>query len=194
MRIYGITEELKPKKINTTDKGRKQILTRMMKPLVDQSMKGYSLIDKRYGFLDGHRIFIGDSNFEFEESCLPFHLEQIVKEEKKENQEYSIKINREYIEYAIKNIWKDSNRQPLVVEDDGYFLAFNPRFLLDSIKWSGSEVFFYNRNNNRSKAAKNCLTSPIFQYDDKGNLVTVTLPIYLNNIDKYETSLDYLEL
>ena len=191
MRIYGITETLDRKTTNTTDKGRKQIVTRMINKVTSSNMKGYSSYNEQYAFLDGHRVFLYNDSLGVKESEKPIDLKILFSNIHLEDE---ITIPREYVEYFSKKKKDGWFYKPMVVEEDGFFLAFNPSFLLDAIKFSNSETFYFDKEMNRGKTLLNFLISPLYQKDEQGNIVTVTLPVNIENgIDDYERSLDYIE-
>lgn len=194
MRIYGITEHLPRKVTNTTDKGKKQILNKMINHLSPscKDMDGYSIYKDKYCFLDGHRVFISNNSLGFKASSKQFILDKMFEE----ITDSEITIPREYVEYLKKELLKDY-RKPMVIEDDGFFIAFNPGFLLDAIKFSNSETFYYSKVNGISNQLKEypTLHRPLFQKDENGNVITVTLPVTIDPlIDDFERSLLYIEI
>lgn len=194
MRIYGITEQLPRKETKTTDKGRKQILTKMINHLSPGSkdMDGFSIYKGKYCFLDGHRVFISDTDLGFKASSKQFKLNNLFEEET----ESTITIPREYVEY-IKKLLSKEHRKPMIIEDDGFFIAFNPEFLLDAIKFSNSETFYYSKKKGVSNWLKEypSLHRPLYQKDANGNVLTVTLPVTIDPmIDDLERSLEYVEI
>ena len=194
MRIYDITEPLKHKETNTSFKGKRQIVERMLKKTEKiPSMQGYSKYNDRFFFVDGHRAFSYDTDMEMRESESPLQIESLVKKVKVSNQ---ITISREYVEYFCKK-YKGLPFKPMVIEDDGFFLGFNPKYLLDAIKFSNSEVFYYQRENTlfENSNSKNTLSSPIIQKDENGNVITLTCPVNITKqVEDYESSLDYIEV
>ncbi len=194
MRIYGITEQLPRKVTNTTDKGKKQILNKMINHLSPncKDMDGYSLYGDKYCFLDGRRVFISNTDLGFKASDKQFQLDKMFEEKT----ETTITIPREYVEYLKKELSKEY-KKPMIVEDDGFFIAFNPEFLLDAIKFSNSETFYYSKEFGVSKELKEypTLHRPLFQKDENGNVLTVTLPVIIDPmIDDLERSLLYVEI
>ena len=194
MRIYGIEEKLERKTTNTTEKGRKQIITRMINKVAHHpDMNGYSPYKNKYAFLDGHRVFISHDSLGIQESGHPFNLEKLFTNLDMESE---IKIPREYVEYLKKVLSKDY-KKPMIVEDEGFFIGFNPDFILDAIKFSNSETFYYSRKMAVTHNMKEVPTlhNPLFQKDEDGNIITVTLPICIDPmIDDLERSLLYVEV
>lgn len=191
MRIYEIQEVLKKKNTNTTDKGRKQIIERMLNKTSDKNMKGYSHYNNQYAFLDGHRVFLSHTTLGVEESEHPFNIDPLFKVDLEEE----IIIPREYVEYFAKKKKDGWFYKPMVIEKDGFFVAFNASFVLDAIRFSNSEKFYFSKRHYTTKQVDNFLISPLFQKDEKGEIITVTLPVNIKNgIDDYERSLNYIEI
>lgn len=192
MRIYEIQEVLEKKRRNTTNKGRRQIITRMINKVQTSNMKGYSSYKDKYVFLDGHRVFFSQDSLGIEESEKPINLDSLLENIRFQDE---IIIPTEYVEYFAKKKKEGWFYKPMVVEEDGFFLGFNPNFLLDAIRFSNSEKFYFDRKSNVEKKNLNYLISPLYQKDEQGNIITITLPINLGNgIDDFERSLDYIEI
>lgn len=204
MRIYGVTEELEKVKTNTTDKGRKQIVNQMIKKVDNKypNMNGYSIVNNRYAFLDGHRVFIYDTDLDIKASENPYNINGMLN---LDNLEGKITIPRAYVEYIYKANKDLRPYYPMVVEDDGFYFAFNPKYLLDAIKFSNSETFYYEQKERRYSTNvfdfnsldndERYLKQPLFQKNKNGDITTVILPVSLkDHVEEYDSRLDFLDI
>lgn len=134
----------------------------------------------RFAFLDGHRLYISDSNYGYpvkDHTCGGFKVDQIINVDMDGYTELKIDIKELEFFYKTNKPPKKGTPTPYILRTPDGFACYNPLYLLDLLKYTESDTILY-------KDAR----APIYSKDKNA----LTLPInskYMNE-DKY---LEYRE-
>ena len=144
-----------------------------------ENMKNKAMImnDGRFGFVDGYRLFISETDLGFSDRG-DLKLDQLLNMEVP-NFDSEIDIDlaklKEFIALCKAN--KDT-RKPYIIKVDNYYVAFNPNFAKDLIDWGNGNTklkyqkhIAYNTNNQ---------CNPLFSVNNEGQIVGCILPVHIN--------------
>ena len=144
-----------------------------------ENMKNKAMImnDGRFGFVDGYRLFISETDLGFSDRG-DLKLDQLLNMEVP-NFDSEVDIDlaklKEFIALCKAN--KDT-RKPYIIKVDNYYVAFNPNFAKDLIDWANGNTklkyqkhIAYNTNNQ---------CNPLFSVNNEGQIVGCILPVHIN--------------
>lgn len=175
MLLDNIREEAANK--NGTKKPFK-IVQDMFKKTQDQfTNKAVAMKDGRFGFLDGYRIFIADTDLGYEGRS-DFKLEQALPMSTSDfDMEIDIDITelKKFIAVVKAEKKKDTPRPYIIQCEDGFMVACNPFFLKEAIDFSGVTKMRFTRYRN-----SNIQKSPMYFTDNEDRIVSVILPVNVN--------------
>ena len=137
-----------------------------------ENMKNKAMImnDGRFGFVDGYRLFISETDLGFSDRG-DLKLDQLLNMEVP-NFDSEVDIDlaklKEFIALCKAN--KDT-RKPYIIKVDNYYVAFNPNFANGNTKLKYQKHIAYNTNNQ---------CNPLFSVNNEGQIVGCILPVHIN--------------
>ena len=141
---------------------------------------GYIKLDPdHFAFLDGHRVFISNSDLGYSEDENAAGLANTLKralEHGNATEEIEISLT-EVKEQLARNKANKDKLHPLIKQLEGYKIGLNPEFLKDCFEFSGSLKFIYEKRVN----VHGCNVSPLFQVDESNNVISMLLPVNVQN-------------
>ena len=173
-------QELDAKKAGTAKplKIIKKMLKSNQKNYINKFLGYIKLDSNRFAFLDGHRVFISNSDLGFSEDENAAGLANTLKralEHGNATEEIEISLT-EVKEQLARNKANKDKLHPLIKQLEGYKIGLNPEYLKDCFEFSGSLKFIYEKRVN----VHGCNVSPLFQIDDAGDVCTMVLPVNIN--------------
>ena len=146
--------------------------------------KAIPMKDGRFGFIDGHRVFIADSDLGYTDRA-DFKLEQALQSVNDFDREVEIDVTElkkfiAVVKAEKRNKWESP--KPYIIEmADGYMIGANPNFLKDAIDYSGiTKIRFV-------KSYGNIQKTPLYFIDNENNIIAVVLPVYINQEESQVT-------
>lgn len=130
----------------------------------------------RFAFLDGHRIFVSDTDLGYEISEKPYRVENMFPVVELT----PITIDYEELNYFIK-LWAKM-KKPYIFKVGEKVIGVNPRYLKDVIDYSGSTTILV--------CAENTGRSPIYAEDKS----CMTLPVNIKDVNYEEWYKNHIEL
>lgn len=139
--------------------------------------KAIPMKDGRFAFIDGHRVFISDTDLGYTDRS-NLEIDRLLATEIP-NFDSEVDIDlvklKEFIALCKAN--KDT-KKPYIIKVDNYYVAFNPNFAKDLIDWANGNTklkyqkhIAYNTNNQ---------CNPLFSVNNEGQIVGCILPVHIN--------------
>lgn len=155
------------------------IIQGMFKKLNDEvnfKNKAVELSDGRFGFVDGHRVFIADTDLGYTERC-DLKLEQLLGHPTFDG-EVEVDVTDLKKFSATVKAEKKKNcgiPQPYIMKcSDDFFVGCNPFFLQDAINFSGITKLKF------QKSIGNIQKNPLYLMDDDDKIIAIVLPVNIN--------------
>lgn len=167
-----------------TKNGNKKPLTiiasmfKSIKNVENMYNKAIPMKDGRFAFIDGHRIFIADTDMGYNERNY-FQLDQMFDTLFDREVDVDVIALKQFI--AIHKGDKKGrgyNPVPFIIEcEDGFKIGVNPRYLKDAIDFSGITKLKF------TKSMGNIQKQPLFFVDDNDKVIAVVLPVNIRDVE-----------
>lgn len=134
--------------------------------------------DGRFAFIDGHRVFISDTDLGYTGRS-NFEIDRMLATEVP-NFDSEVDIDlvklKEFI--ALCKVNKDT-KKPYIIKVDNYYVAFNPNFAKDLIDWANGNTKLKYQKHIAHDTNSQC--NPLFSVNNEGQVVGCILPVYINS-------------
>lgn len=155
------------------------IINSMMKAIKNQDKmynKTKELEDGRFAFIDGHRVFIADTDLGFEHTGE--NELTVINDFLKMDFDSEIEVDMQDVKERIALNKANKISEPYVIKVDDYVVAMNPKFVKDLVDYTGNTTLRYAKKTNHEH---HCQSNPLFSIDENGKVVAVILPVYISN-------------
>ena len=137
--------------------------------------KAMPMQDGRFAFLDGHRVFVADTNMGYTDRG-DLQIEKILPTD---NLDAELEIDVAELKQVVaiaKTEKKKYNPTPYIVEMDDYRVGMNPMFVKDLVDFTGNTKLKFVK-----QTRDGIQTAPLFSFDDEGKMVACILPVYIRD-------------
>lgn len=138
---------------------------------------GFSEYAGNYVFSDNHRMFICKNDLGFEELKSPLNVKPYIEYDLSNAEKLEIDIND--VKKFIASTKGVKNATYIFYSAAGKRCGANPQYILDAVKFSGSNIFYCNI---KTSLTNDCNIKPYVQINPDGSINNLCLPVSLPKI------------